>query len=321
MLKKTFLAVLGLTASTLVAAGEMGPACVPGNVTVPCPAAQWDIGIEALYLQPLYGANRSYEPASLFNYFKDVDPDWGLGYRVQGGYLFSTGSDITGSWVHYDADSRLAPYVGNYKIVTTDSYFPGTYRQYIENRFDQVNLVMGQHADFGLFKNMRFFGGLQYAEIQVDATYYYNVPLIVQAGTFGVRTFNNTDYNGVGPVLGIDYSYDITPNFSLTANTAGSILYGSARLNRADVYGVGLVAVSDYASRHAVVPSVEARLGANYAYAIGQGLLNIEGGYQVTNYFNPLQSRSFGVCPVRTVSSADFGLYGPYLGVKWLGNG
>ncbi|MCE3045290.1 MULTISPECIES: Lpg1974 family pore-forming outer membrane protein [Legionella] len=328
MLKKMTLAVLGLTVSSMAAAGMYSeppaPTCTPGDVTVPCEAKQWDLGIQALYLQPIYSASRGYRLGGTLlsnlssTYYNDVDPDWGWGYRLEGSYHFRTGNDITATWMHYDADSKLGPYFGPFYVATTQSFIPGTYRQYVDNRFDQVNVVMGQHVDFGLLKNARFYGGLQYADIQVDATNYYNLPLTVQAATFGIRTFNNTDFNGVGPVIGIDYSYDLSPSFSITANTAGSILYGTSRINRADVYNVGLVALNDYGSKHSIVPSFEAKLGANYAYPVAQGVLNIQGGYHVLNYFNALQDVEFQCC-TRVVAYSDFGLYGPYLGLKWVG--
>ncbi|MGL6029165.1 MAG: Lpg1974 family pore-forming outer membrane protein, partial [Legionella sp.] len=45
---------------------------------------------------------------------------------------------------------------------------------------------------------------------------------------------------------------------------------------------------------------------------------NFEGGYHVVNYFDALQSQ--GQSLTDGVSSVDYGLAGPYFGVKYVGN-
>ena len=49
-----------------------------------------------------------------------------------------------------------------------------------------------------------------------------------------------------------------------------------------------------------------------------QGVLNLEGGYMSTNYFNALQSQGGAISG--SLASSDYGLYGPYFGLKYLGN-
>lgn len=79
MLKKTFLAVLGLTANGLVLAGSMGPVCAPGNVTVPCETKLWSFGLDALYLDLNNGNIRGYEATAPF---ARANGDWNWGFRA-----------------------------------------------------------------------------------------------------------------------------------------------------------------------------------------------------------------------------------------------
>lgn len=320
MLKKVILPLLALSIHSVVNAGMYSappaPTCVPGDVTVPCETKKWSLGIQALYLKPTYNAELAYAPSLSTTVFQEVDPGFDWGYRLEGSYQFNTGNDVSINWSHYDVDDGLhGPYAGRYLQLGVGNVL-ANYQLDLENRYDQVNLVFGQHVDLGLVKNARFYGGLQYANMRVDETSYYTVPRAFLALTGGsAKNLNNTDFNGVGPVLGIDYAYDLSQRLSITANTAGSVLYGTSRLNFATAYGSALVASSVYGSRKIIVPSLEAKLGANYAYAMSNGTLNLEGGYQVVNYFSALQSRSL----TGVLSTSDFGLYGPYFGIKWLG--
>ncbi|STX48900.1 major outer membrane protein [Legionella hackeliae] len=251
MLKKTTLAILGLAASSFVSAGSMGPACVPGDVTVPCESKKWDIGVQALYLQPVYSAHRGYEFTPIST-IKEIEDEWDWGYRLEGSYHFNTGNDITMTWMHFDNDSDrhygyggLTPFTGPLSVPFGIS---------IDNRFDQVNLVMGQHVDMDSIKMPVSTVDYNMPNIRVDTEYAYalGLPVISPAGFFQDR---DADFNGIGPVVGIDYSYDLTPAFSITANGAASILYGSSRFNMNYVFAPsGLVPVNIYASKKSVVP-------------------------------------------------------------------
>lgn len=322
MFKKTTLAVLGLAASGFAGAGTMGPVCTPGNVTVPCEARLWDLGVQALYLREGFDANKAYQHNIVpFNGSHHTAWDWG--YRLEGSYHFNTGNDATITWVHYENDSNNDGFIGVIPFSPQALPLSSPYRLANDTYFDQVNVVLGQHADFGLVKKMRFYGGLQYANINDNATsnFHLSPADLVPAGITSVYKYEKTDFKGFGPVVGIDYSYDVTDAFSVTANGAGSILYGTSRFDTGYVgTPVGAVLLGSYGSKKVIVPSLEAKLGVNYAYAMAQGVLNLQGGYQVTNYFNALQTVGIGGFPSTTVASSDYGLYGPYFGVKYVGN-
>lgn len=319
MIKKTTLAVLGLAASSFAVAGTMGPVCTPGNVTVPCEARQWDLGVQALYLRSLFDADRSYQ-SSLTNSSVEAKNDWDWGYRIEGSAHFNTGNDATMTWMHFQSNANNGNFVGLIPISPVVAPFTSGFTRISQDEFDQVNMVMGQHVDVGMVKKMRFYGGLQYAHIRAYATNFYFASPFTALGLPSVSQTDNADYKGLGPVIGVDYAYHFSNEFSLTANGGGSILYGTSRISNGYVGApLGLVIASRSGKRGAMVPSLEAKLGLNYACNMAMGTLNIEGGYQAVNYFNALQStgRAGFVGPI---ADSDYGLYGPYLGLKYVGN-
>ncbi len=323
MIKKTTLAVLGLAVSGFATAGTMGPVCAPGNVTVPCEAQAWDLGVQALYLKSAYTADRAYRPM-LQASNTEVQNDWDWGYRLEGSYHFNTGNDATMTWMHYQSEANQGGFVGFFPV---PPLFGSAYVLNRDNEFDQINLVLGQHVDVGLVKKMRFYGGLQWAHIRDNSTNFYASPAPLAPTITGLNQFDNADYKGYGPVIGIDYAYYLTSEFSLTANGSSSVLYGTSRVANGFVGtpANGVVAARA-GKKRAVVPSLEAKLGLNYAYSMPMGTLNLEAGYQAVNYFNALQGGgSAGLllipgAPLGNFSESDFGMYGPYFGLKYVGN-
>lgn len=329
MLKRTTIAVLGLMASGYAAAGTMGPACIPGNVTVPCEGRAWDISAEALYMRSLYTGEKSYQlrPNLVIgedSHIHDNQNDWHWGFRVMGAYHFNTGNDITINWTHLygkaDTYNILAPFI----VPTTGSVtmLPANYVE--RTQFDQANIVLGQHVDVSARDKMRFYGGMQYANIQSTATNNLTYPLIAALVGSTVSVFDNTDFKGIGPTAGIDYSYDLFSGFinglSLTANGSGSLLIGTTRYHEGFVVNnLNAIYAQVYARKKAVVPSVEAKLGLNYGHNFLEGTLNLDAGYQVVNYFNPLSAQAFQN-PTAPITSVNYGFFGPYFGLKYVGN-
>lgn len=319
MFKKATITVLGLVAG-VATAGSMGPACTPGNVTVPCITNLWDFSGQALYLRSIFGPNKSVE-AGTFPLNQEIKSDWNWGYRLEGSYHFNTGNDITINWMHFSTSTDPTELAGILTIPAVGlPAIPAPFELVSRNRIDQVNAVMGQHVDLSMRDKMRFYAGLQYANIQSTSTNYYITEEIPFIASNPFSKFDNTDYKGFGPVVGIDYAFSITNALSLTANGAGSILIGTNKYHAGFVVSPTEAIVEQvFYRKKGIVPSLEAKLGANYALSTPIGVANIQAGYQVVNYFNVLLEQPFPnlAGPVRPT---DYGVFGPYFGLKLIGN-
>lgn len=297
-LKKTAVAVLAL-GSSAVFAGTMGPVCTPGNVTVPCERPAWDFGITALYLEAVYDSDFSYRFTGLeddVEIFHDLERDWGWGFKLEGSYHFGTGNDFNINWYHWDNDSDF-----NRNILGVDTF------AHIDSDWDAVNFELGQHVDFGEFKNIRFHGGAQYARIDTDFWFQQNV--------FATRNDTDMEFHGFGPRVGADMSFDWGNGFAIYANSAAAILVGDSEFSTWTTVN-GVQTPVSRGSNTIIVPELEAKLGAAYSYPMAQGDLTIDGGYMWVNYFN---AQHFATTPLGVITT-DFAVHGPYVGVKWVGN-
>ncbi|WP_025384684.1 Lpg1974 family pore-forming outer membrane protein [Legionella oakridgensis] len=300
-MKKTALAVLAF-GSSAVFAGAMGPVCTPGSVTIPCDRSGWDFGIQALYLQPTYKGNvylTNFVNAAGVTNWHDLDPDWGWGFKLEGAYHFNSGNDINVNWYHYSKTT-------NHTVLIGDADVPVSLSTQLKPKWDAVNLEFGQHVDFGEFKNIRFHGGVQYARISND--YYDNI-----TGTTPTERIR-TKYNGFGPRVGMDLSYDWSNGFAVYANTAGALLIGDSTFNTTTLGVIDPAGISN-GSNTIIVPELEAKLGAKYTCALAQGALTLDVGYLWQNYFD---AQSF-LTATRVGDDTDFGLQGPYIGIKYMG--
>lgn len=312
------MATISVIFSGLTFAGTMGAVCEPGVVTVPCEDKRWELAVEALYLRPVVGRDRMFiEEGTVFNSSANVAGDWGWGFGLSGSYHFSTGSDLSLDWIHYDVISHLPhAFFG-----VTPSFFGLTpvsaseYRAKVLNRFDRVNATLGQVSDVSLLKRIHFFAGLQYAKIYHEFFNYYDLAFPPEFTE--INEYNKANFSGVGPVVGIDYSYGLPWwGLNVEAKFDGSILYGTSRTLTGFVLGpAGLITNGINVGRKRLVPSVDAKLGLSCNHDLGEGILSLYAGYEVLNYFNALVNLSPSVYSLNT----NYGLYGPYAGISWKG--
>lgn len=308
--KKTAATVLALS-SSLAFAGTMGPVCVPEDVTVPCERSAWDVGVHALYLQPVFnGQGGQYVgqfvlPTS--RTLADNEGGWGFGFKLEGSYHFNTGNDLNLNWSHLNDNTRTKAYGRNFFFFDFGVLPPTEYNAYtVSPEWDAVNLEFGQHVDFGKQFNIRFHGGAQYARIKND---------ISVVGTAQNLTHFNfympTKFDGFGPRVGADISYDLGKGIGIYANGAAAILAGTSKFTRTLTNNFQRTTTQASGSRTTLVPELEAKLGLSYNYPIGNGDLVIDGGYMWVNYLNALNTY--------TLDDMDFGVQGPYVGLKWIG--
>ncbi|KTC84893.1 Lpg1974 family pore-forming outer membrane protein [Legionella brunensis] len=307
-LSKKIIITAALTLGSSVFAGTMGPVCTPDNVTVPCASTAWDLGIQALYLRPTYSADNrhfaygGFQDINGTTVYRQLKTDWDWGFKLEASYHFNTGNDINVNWYHWDEDKT---YVFSRPSLDGERFL--TLHHHVKPKWDAVNAEFGQHVDFGLRKNIRFHGGLQFARLQQrEYSPYTEIFPDGSTGTGANRL--KFKYSGVGPRIGTDMSYDLTNNFAVYGNAATAILVGDNEvIDTSDVS-------PNRGSHTSVVPELEAKLGAKYTHLIAKGTLILDGGYMWINYFD-----TFHMVQENVRGQTDFALNGPYVGIKWIG--
>jgi hypothetical protein len=323
-LKKTALAVLALGSSAAFA-GSMGPVCSAVNVTVPCESTAWTFGAKALYLKPSLSTNPGIfalagSPAlTAGSLSSKVQPNYNWGFQIEGAYHFNTGNDLDINWYHVSkSKSKTVGGAGAFSINgpsgLIETVTPVSGYASVDPKWDQVNIEVGQHVDFGDNKAIRFHGGAQYSRLanSVTASSAAKItPARSTAISYSQTTTFNPTYNGFGPRVGADLSYDWGNGLGIYANAATAILAGtrSFSTNYTDNFQNSFPTRT---SVTAVVPEMDAKLGATYNYALAQGDLTLDAGWMWVNYFNA-HSNIAG-------ADSDFSLQGVYFGAKWTGN-
>jgi len=259
-MKRVFLAIGILVSSSCFAANSSlinsyNPA-VRGGMDV------W-IDIDLLYWKPwekaLVATNKKSDVFTTDDFTKtSVDhPDfeWNLGYRLNGGYLFSSYCwDVEASWTHYTShasqhkSSNGSSFLGMFPIWSlSDDVIAGDYvfGSNLNWKFN-VNILdvqFGRYFNSLCWLELKPFVGLRSAWIRQHGHIAYQggifligivVPGVSLNGTDYIKMRNN--YWGMGPRVGIAPRIIIGKGFSFNGEAAVSGLYGCFNVKQKETY-------------------------------------------------------------------------------------
>jgi len=304
----------------MLQAGSMGEVCNPDSVTVSCPCAAWDVGISALYLQhnsesDLLNPVLSGESGQS----NIINPPWKWGFLLEGSYHFNTGNDININWLHFDprysqSAVQFFPNAAIPRTNTTNFTFKTT--------FDAINFELAQMSHFGKKTNIRFYGGAQYAYAKINREIYnFELNEFQTTNTLFQQTNLSTKFQGIGPRIGLDMSYNVMGGFSVFGQGAIALLAGEgkARLSGSNLSGSSFFPFYSYAERRGLVPELDARLGASYEWNTHRGNFSLTTGWMFQHYFDMfLLPTGENSNPATAITQHNFSLDGPFIKGKWV---
>jgi hypothetical protein len=329
-IKRLSLALLALGLSAPIFADSSSPFAV----TVPNQNGGFNIGLDALYLQPsagnlsygtVYNGSTSTTGASISGTVQTVDPTYHWGFDANIGYRIpNTGNDVNLDWTHLgnmsNSSSSFAPAGGSFEQVGGNGVTYTTQAGYANTQFqyDAVNLDAGQAVMFGDYFKFHAFTGARYANLQQkqDNIYGKTTDNVLQ----NTYLDQNSQFKGLGPQVGFDGRACLPYNFGLDASLTGSLLVGSIDSNASiqripTITDKAVVLSFTNNNNDRVVPALDGKLGVDYTINFNnadRSSMMIQAGYQVTNYFGV--SNMILTNGVNSDNNVAFD--GPYAGIK-----
>lgn len=319
LIKKSGLALASFGLATVALAGSYSEGC-DCEVTVPKYAGGVRVGVEALY----FGADvKDTEYAFTFQSQSGVDSfrshnvssdrDWG--YAIELAYVAAgTGNDFVVNWTDHEfkgsdtvalAGSSSGEIHGLFMFSGADSDFPelvsgGSPTLYSNNELEsakgsydvdytKIDFEAGQAIKIGHDSViLRFHAGLRYADLDTKFAVTYHET----SGDYNASAVAESDFDGLGPRMGIDGAWHVSNGFSVVAEASAALLVGDvSATQKYEDHDTATPADYSFAHRvsydNKVVPNLEMRLGVNYQHHFSNNAeMNLQVGYQATNYFD-----------------------------------
>lgn len=301
--------------------------------------------------------------------YHSVDPEYDFGFEVYVGYeIPCTGNEIRLAYRRLDTDdhdSLVAPAI--LSAFTSDTFLNGgsaldfngentsKARSRAEFDYDVADLEFAQRILIGCHTDVRFFGGLRYANLDhhfdVEFVSERLIDIIPVDSNLVLTIEQQNHFNGIGPRFGTDINYGIFNGFGIVAHSAAALLVGEQdsaihlRETIRSTFGSSQpifnedVARFQHPDETRVVPNLELKLGLAYTtqFCRCRSKLTVEAGWLVDHYWNTIdrlanQDFSNGMVAVtqatildsrqnlnsslRSRQSLDTSFDGPYLSIK-----
>ena len=224
------------------------------------------------------------------------------------------------NWLHFsnaypDQFTRLFPDFG-----TGFSNLRRTHLQ-LDTSLDAVNLELGQGVHFSRKTTFRFHGGLQYAQAEITRNV-NEFETLGDSPEFNFQTTEiSTNFEGIGPRVGMDMAHDLHCGFKVFAQGAVALLSskGRAKLSGTNRSGLSATVFARLADQNILVPEFDARLGASYDWSLTNGQVSLSAGWLFQHYFNVLLlPPGEALNPVSSLTSHNLSLNGPFIKGKWV---
>jgi hypothetical protein len=264
---------------------EASSECKKYHPRMPCMLGKWQVSGYGLYYQNTSNIINMEVGRGLQQY--NLPYAWG--FELEGKRYLEQGMDVMMEWLHYKQRSTLIDNNG----AIFQSRVPGqVFMQ--ENKFDIINLELGQNIFFGKYWRVRMHGGLQHASL------YTQFLTVTPAGNDLVKN------NIIGPRIGMLFTYQMLNTFSAYTNIAILGFYDNA-----SIFSSGLSAIARM--RGGNVDLIEQGLGIGGNFTIGTHYIkNMTNGFLTAD----LAWESLIYMVVRN----RVGWSGFKFGLKWTGN-
>jgi hypothetical protein len=251
-----------------------------------------------------YVAFREFTSFTQYNNSSISGRDYDFGFDAFVRYNFvGTDRDLTISYLHFsdtDSDDTVV-WPTNVNTLTIYNEFYHTAAASVRTRLDVADLLAGQNMHLGDALRFHFVGGLGLARVQQKFKQSYDAGLgLVTNGPSNARanemyfTFDS-QFQGIGPKLGVDADFDVVGNFGLVGGVSVALLMGSqtftTHIAQASAPPPAFYMTNtdkDFDSNDVVVANFNANLGARYFYENFEAEL----GYRINHFADAVYDNS-----------------------------
>lgn len=319
----------------------------PDVVRVPELTGGLVFGLTGDYLEPsttngdldYAGINYGSAPSS---HLQGVQPGFSWGWGANIGYIFPlTGNDVNLNYMRLSTTDNqenilaFTPGASSFNVFNP-SFIPGlpltrltSITSHVEYDINQLDLTAGQFIDVGCRLRLHPNVGLRWTSL--DRTFDMAFKGRDTANIVNrIENDEQSDYSGIGPLVGLDASYYIWRGIGAVAHIDSALLIGniSDKSNEnwlgkpGNVLTGGSQQYFNFTtnSLRRVVPVSDEKLGLDYSYLLSnaaQSDLTLEAGYAWSNYLNAVDEMHTSIADagpsiITSRTTADVALHGFY---------